>query len=178
MATCCVTLAGIARDCKDSAGGIKRVWIACFDDVTAKTVSGEEITALTLATGATGFKEYRFRKETGSLTMNIQTDRVNGTSYWENDLVLQFTKLETAKRIEIQALVIGDTVVIVEDNNGKYWYLGYDEPVDLSEGTGETGTAWADFNGYNITLQDISKEHPYEVTQAVIDKISGVTPAP
>lgn len=165
---CCTTISGIAQDCLGSIGGIKRVWISCYDGVKT-TVTDNMITAIT----GGSFKAFSFRPQTGSLTMNFTKDNTTGTAYSENTLVMQFTRLETAKKIEIDALLIGDVVCIVEDNNGKYWYLGTDNPVNLSEGSGETGTAFTDFNGYNITLIDYSKVHPFEVTQTVIDSITG-----
>jgi hypothetical protein len=79
--------------------------------------------------------------------------------------------METVKRVEITALALGDLAVIVKDANGKYWYLGKDEPVNASAGDGQTGTARSDANRYTITLQDNSLQMPYEVSSSVIDGI-------
>ena len=81
--------------------------------------------------------------------------------------------METTKRVEMTALAIGDLAVIVKDANGKYWYLGYDEPVNASAGDGQTGTARGDSNRYTLTLQDESLGLPYEVLASVI---SGLLP--
>ena len=85
------------------------------------------------------------------------------------DLLLQFNRMETTKRVEISALAVNDLVAIVKDANGVYWYLGYDEPVNASAGDGQTGTARGDANRYTITLQDNSKEMPMEVEASIID---------
>ena len=66
---------------------------------------------------------------------------------------------------------------IVLDSNGKYWFLGYDFPISASAATGQTGTAFADFGGYNVTLTDNSKEFPYEVPASIIETLT-ITPAP
>ena len=68
-------------------------------------------------------------------------------------------------------MATGEMAVIVKDNNGKFWYLGYDEPVMASAGDGQTGTAASDANRYSITLQDQSLAFPYEVEASVIDTI-------
>ena len=57
----------------------------------------------------------------------------------------------------------------VKDANGKYWYLGKDEPVNASASDGQTGTARGDTNRYSITLQDTSLEMPYEVSDSIIE---------
>jgi hypothetical protein len=79
--------------------------------------------------------------------------------------------MQTQARVEITALAMGDLAVIVKDANGKYWYLGKDEPVNASAGDGQTGTARGDANRYTITLQDESKEMPYEVDSSIVDAL-------
>lgn len=166
MSNCCVTLKGITRGCDTFMGGIEKVFIACFDDVTEVTATEEVITAITAKEDT--FKEFSFRKQTGSVTTTITKDENSGSTFYESNIVLQFAKQETAKRVEIGALAVGDLVVIVKDNNGTYWYFGKDFPVTLKEGTGETGTAFGDFNGYNLTLADFAKELPIEVSEEAI----------
>lgn len=172
MAGCCLSLAGIVRDCEPNVGGIKRVWIACKDQVTTVTISDSMITALA---PVNIWHEYEFRPYTGNFTSTFTNDVTIGSTYWENSIVLQFTRLETAKKIEIEMLAQSDVVVIVLDNNGKYWYFGYDNPVYLTEGTAETGTALADFNGYNLTLTSTERYHPFEVTEAAMEPIINPT---
>lgn len=163
---CIQTLSGLAKDCSPSMGGIVEVYIANFSDVTAKTVTDGKISAITMASSAT-FKSYSFPKNTGSLTSTYNVAD-GGNKYVSSDLVLQFSRMETAKRVEITALAVSDLAIIVKDANGKYWYLGYDEAVNLSAGDGQTGTARGDANRYSITLQDNSWEMPYEVDGSII----------
>lgn len=164
---CIQTLSGLAKDCAANMGGIVEAYIANFDDVTEVTVSSGIITAITMATSAK-FKKYNFAKNTGSLTSTYTMDPASGVKFVTSDLVLQFNRMQTTARVEISALALADTVVIVKDANGKYWYLGYDEPVTASAGDGQTGTARSDANRYTITLQDNSHEMPYEVDSAII----------
>lgn len=171
---CCRKLSGIIRDCDSNIGGITRAFIACFDSVQKPTVTADQISAIVGATGENPeWHEYEFRKETGSVTTTITRDDANGSLYYESAIVLQFTKQETSKRLEINAIAVGDIAVIIEDNNGKFWYFGFDYPVTLGDGTAETGTAFADLNGYNITLNDLSKELPYELSAAAIAQLTG-----
>lgn len=164
---CTQTLAGLAKDCSPNMGGIVEALIANFDDVTAATVTDNIISAISMATSAK-FKRYNFAKNTGNLTSNYTIDAASGVKYVASDLLLQFNRMETTKRVEISALALGDLVVIVKDSNGKYWYLGKDEPVNASAGDGQTGTAKSDANRYTITLHDESAEMPYEVDSSII----------
>ena len=53
--------------------------------------------------------------------------------------------------------------MMVQDANGRYWFLGKDMPVMASAGGAESGTAYTDGNRYTITLQDNSKDYPFEI---------------
>ena len=169
---CLQTLSGLARDCSSNMGGILEVLIANADDVTGVTLSEGIISTISMATTAK-FKRYTFPKNTGSLTSTYNIDRASGVQYVSSELLLQFNRMETQKRVEITALALGDLVCIVKDANGKYWYLGKDEPVNASASDGQTGTARSDANRYTITLLDESKEMPYEVDASIVEALVG-----
>lgn len=166
---CCGTLQGIPLDCERGVGGIIKAWIACRDNINV-TIADGEITAISPSDLDT-WHEFLFRKQTGSVTTTITTDDAAGTLYYESAIVLQFTKQETSKRLAINALGLSDLAIIIQDSNKRYWYFGYDYGVTLTDGSAETGTALADFNGYNITLTDLSRELPYEVTPEAMESI-------
>ena len=175
---CLITIAGITLDCQPSLGGIKQVWITQYADVESVTVSndpdgnGDMISAITLKASAVWYN-YQFRKGTGSLTSTLNVDETAGTNYVSNELALVFTKMETTKRVEIAALSIGQLAVVVEDSNGKYWFLGKDDYVSASAGTGVTGTAKGDQNAYTLTLSTDSDSYPYELSEAAIKSVLG-----
>lgn len=171
---CLITIAGITLDCESSLGGIKQVWITQYDNVKSVTVDDEtnQISAITLESDAKWYN-YQFRKGTGSLTSTLNVDETAGTNYVSNELALVFTKMETKKRIEIAALSIGQLVVVVEDSNGKYWFLGKDDYVSASAGTGVTGTAKGDQNAYTLTLATDSESYPYELSGEAIQSVVG-----
>ena len=170
--SCSQTLSGIVRDCSPSMGGIAEVYIANFDDVSTVTVTDEKISAITMAASAK-FRKYAFRKGTGSFTSTLNVDAANGISYVSTDIVLQFNRMETTKRVEMAALAVNELVVIVKDANGVYWYFGKDEPVTASAGDGATGTARGDANRYTITLQDNAKTFPMEVKADIVEPLVG-----
>jgi hypothetical protein len=164
--SCTQTLSGISRDCLGNNGGIRKVWLANFDNVSSLTVSAGAITAITMA-NSEKFKLYEFPRNTSSLSSNYAVNAENGTSYVETDLLMVFTRMDTSKRLEIVAIAQGNLVAIVEDNNGNKWYLGKDYPVTINAGDGLTGTARGDRNGYSVTLRDESAELPFPFTGTI-----------
>lgn len=174
MAYCNQTLGGITLDCTNSLGGIRRVFIANYGDVLNVEVGdGDVIGAENITmSGDAKFKSYQFRKQTGSMTSTLTVDETAGINYVSTELSLVFTKMETPKRIEMAAIAIGQLAVIVEDSNGKYWYLGYDDYVSASAGGANTGTAKGDQNAYTLTLKDESTTYPYEITEEAVKKIA------
>lgn len=175
---CTQTLNGLAFDCAPSMGGIVAVWLANKTDVAGVTLTDGIIDEITMNNnGATPpvdyqFKKYAFPRNTGSMSSNYTFDKTTGANFVVTDLVITFTKMETSKRVELTAMAQSELVAVVKDANGKYWYLGYDEPLTPSAGDGLTGTARADRNGYSFTLQDNSLEMPYEVDEGALEAVA------
>lgn len=171
MACNSYTLTGLNTICKESSfGGIKEVLIALFDDVASTSVdSSTHLLTPTMASGKK-FKQYKLLKSTGGLTSTLNTSETT-TSYFTNEVTLQFMKMETTKRLEMMALMLSACAAIVKDANDKYWYLGKDNYVECSAGSAATGTAASDANHYELTLSDTSAELPYEVDATVISSI-------
>ena len=164
---CNQTLNGLVRDCQPSMGGIVEAHAINKEYIEKITAEEGVVKTITLTEGEK-FKSYYFNRNTGSMTSNYTLDPATGVRYVTTDLVLQFNRMETTKRIEVTALAQNELALIVKDANGKYWLLGKDEPVMATAGEGVTGTARGDRNGYGITLQDTSLEMPYEVDAELV----------
>lgn len=170
MACNTVTLNGIDARCETSAGGIKRVLIANIDDVNEITI--DPTTSIITAIDAAGkFAEWKFRKNTGSLSTSLASDPAIGNTTVTTELNLQFTKAEAVKRLEIQSAINAAAIVIVEDMYGQYILLGNENEVVVSAASMVTGTAAADLNGFTLTLQDISTELPHFVEAGIIAEL-------
>lgn len=169
---CSQVLNGIAAACETNVGGIREVFIANYDDVTAIEVdeTSHMIDTITMDTGKK-FLKYFFKKNTSSLTSTLNVDPTAGVNFVQSDLALVFAKQETTKRMEIAKLSLGELRVIVKDANGKYWFLGQEEFVSATAGTAETGVNRTDGNRYTITLTDYSSSYPYEVDPSIISTL-------
>ena len=164
---CNITLSEQNLDCRDSMGGIVEVYALADrgDIISINETSGSTgmISGFTLEAGS-AFVTYKLRKNTGSLVNTYNISEENGTTFVRSELTLVFHKMDTSKRLEISALAIGNMAMIVKDSNGKYWFLGKDEPVTMASGTSQTGVAKGDKNGYDVVLACEGKQEPWEVT--------------
>lgn len=168
MATICsATFAGLPVDCDASQGGLQRVLVANFSDVKEVTATSGKITAVSMQSSKK-FVVYELAPDVSSMTTTMNKNVQNGSLFFTTDVALTFLKMDTIKRTEVEAMSAAHMAVIVEDKNGKYWYLGKDEAVMASAGEDGTGTARGDANKYGITLQDNAKQRPYEVETSVI----------
>lgn len=177
MACKSIALSGIGLGCKDHFGGIKELYLideASVGEITYDT-EGKKITAINILDDAK-FKTYRFRKGTSSMTSTMNTDEAAGTLSVQTNVELQFSKMETSKRLEIMGMCLGSMKGIVLDNNGIYWFLGADAPISATAATGVTGTAFSDFGGYTVTLTDDSKEFPFEIDKEAIADLIQAAP--
>lgn len=163
MASCTsYTLKGLNAGCKDSVGGVAKIWLADFEAVNW-TIDASTHLATPDATSA--FKVYNLRRGAASMTSTL-TVNDNAGSYFSTEVAMQFLKMENAKRLEVMAMLMGQCTGVVKDRNGKYWAIGVENPLEGSAGTGETGTAASDANQYSVTISVDDAELPREITDA------------
>jgi len=164
---CDFTLSGMYLDCASMAG-VKKVYIS--QNEYTPTIENNKITEIGGKSGE--WFEYRFRPQTASMEIVLNKDATVGSAYYTTQLTMSFNKMDTAKRLEMSALFIGQFSVIVLDQNETYWFLGLSNPVEAVDGGGGTGLNFNDANGYNIVLQDLSRKIPYEIdADAVLEVI-------
>lgn len=163
MASCTsYTLSGLNAGCKDSVGGVAKVWLA---DFSAVNWAIDASTHLATPDATTAFKVYNLRKGAASMTSTL-TVNDNAGSYFTTEVAMNFLKMENAKRLEVMAMLMGQATGIVKDRNGKYWAIGVENPLEGSAGTGETGTAASDANQYTVTISVDDAELPREITDS------------
>ena len=150
----CELTTGVSVGCKDSAGGIKEMYFANKSNVSAITQDGDgQVTAIT---NSGSWYKYNPRNATSTFMDNPRANRTNGTSYFEQGATLILTKMEQSKRNEIILLAKANMLVIVKDQNDRYWLLGQDNGIEMADSEAGAGTELEDMNGY--TLQFEGKE--------------------
>lgn len=166
--SCTQTLSNINVDCGANKGGVVELLAQTRSAVASITVTDGKVTAITMADTTPPAAKFAFRKQASGLTSTLNIDQAAGVKFVSSEMAMRFAKMDTSKRTAIQAMSDSELYCIVKDENGKYWLLGYDNPVTISAGTGATGTAFTDANEYTITLSDTSNEFPYEVAESAV----------
>jgi hypothetical protein len=172
--TACYNTANICKGCRDTVGGVKAAYVVagCVTGTT-ENANGEILTV-----GATGGTVYTFQveKNTSNFIETITPSLENGTVFYQQDLTLVFFKLQQDTRNQLRLLAQNTNLkVFVETNDGSIWYLGEDFGMFLSAGTGETGTAFGDRNGYSITLQGLEKDPCRQLAGSLQSTLVGLT---
>ena len=167
----CGLTTGYTLGCRDAAGGIKEVRIAVLNATGTVATNGSG--TVTGFTGyGTSFYEYDLTKATSQMTETANVSLENGTVFYQQDVQFIINKLQVAVRNELRLLARNRVLAIVRDQNDRYWLLGAANGCDMSAGTAQTGTAFGDRSGYDITLTGMETEPMYLVSGTLL---SGIT---
>lgn len=160
---------GIGKDCEPSIGGIKTLLLNLFDNVADGVIHIDaetgKITQIMLKDTDEGskFRYFALPKNVANLQSSLTPTADNGRPFVTNVLTLVFNRMDTSKRMAISAMAVSDLCAIVQDYNGKWWFIGKDEPLSANGGDSGTGAAKTDRNGYGINLQSEEYSYPYEI---------------
>ena len=149
----CNLATGRAVPCKDVVGGIQKVFFVDFGGLGDVTYTADEITD---ASGTFSAYEYDL-KGGSSLEQTITSSRETGTTFFEQVLTLNLTKLSKEDNVQIKLLAYGRPQVAVVDNNGNAFMMGVEFGAEVTGGTVATGTAMGDLSGYSLTLSASEK---------------------
>lgn len=163
----CALTQGYSLDCKDSAGGVKNVWIANFSNVSGVTAANGIITAIAKANNGRFWKYEQYRG-TSEAFEDITGSPENGTVFYAQTVNIALRKMQASIRNEIKLLAAALTVMVVQDKNDKYWYFGETHGMDLNTGKISTGKALGDKNGYDLTFTGEEPSPAQEVSSSVI----------
>jgi hypothetical protein len=147
----CALTTGYALGCRDSVGGIKTIYVQGWNATGTVNTNGSG--TVTGFTGfSSGFYEYDLTKATSSLTETLNASIENGSIYYTPEVTFTINKLQVAVRNELRLLARNRLLVIVQDNNNRYWVLGAANGLEATAGTAGSGTAFGDRSGYEMTL--------------------------
>lgn len=148
--------------CRDNIGGIQRVYIGCYDsDVIFGLTASNEVVSVSGPT----VSYYKFEQEieTGSFLQNGQFSTENGTSFYEQTAEITLHKMDITNRNRISTLGQGKWRIIILDQRGVYWLMGYQNPVRVSASNPSLGKAYGDLNGAILTFLTKEPEPAYVI---------------
>lgn len=151
----CYITSGLQLGCSDGIGGIKKIYVVGNGGtVTGYTYDADG--AITGATSTTGTTIYGFqlKRNTSSLTQNIQKNFENGTIFFDQELLAVFFKYDQDKRNQLKVLSQNDQIQIIAiDQNDVQYLLGQVNGMYLSAGNAGTGVQFGDRNGFTLTFK-------------------------
>lgn len=165
--TGCALTTDYSFGCGQGAGGVKTFWIIEYDNVTAMAESSGLITGITKASGKV-FRRYQLVVETSHTEETITGNRQNGTLFYAQSVTLIINKQQLAVRNELLLMARGLVRIIAEDNNNTWRMYGFENGLAANSGTINSGTAWADRNGYEIVFTGNEEEPAPFVDESVI----------
>ena len=162
----CDLIKGHSIGCRDGIGGVVTLWFAQFDEATLTLASGE-VTDLEM--GSAHLHGYHMKRGVGSITETATGSSENGTVFYTQTAVLKFNKLSKEYQNELRLIAQQRLVIFAELNElndagvRTVIALGAHNGCELSTGTGSSGTALGDFNGYEWSFEAQEPFPMYEV---------------
>ena len=158
-------------DCARGIGGIETIYLASKSTVTGTTVDANFVVTGITMSGSAVFYEYEMTQETASYTDTPTGDLANGSLFYEQILTLIFNRANSTLRNQVKVIAEGATVAIVKTRDGNYILLGEETGLEITSGTGGSGTAAGDRNGYELALRSVAKEPAKFVNSSVFADI-------
>jgi hypothetical protein len=159
----CVLTSGYTIGCRDNIGGIQEVYIGTWNgaDLTYGITASGAISSF----GGTWSTFFTFEQEveTGSFTENGVYSTENGTAFYEGTLEITLQKFDAAVRNKVLILGQGKWRILILDQRGTYWLMGFQNPIRVSAATPGLGKAFGDLNGAVITFLSKEPEPVHEV---------------
>tara|TARA_R110000796_G_scaffold67409_2_gene154482 strand:- start:2339 stop:2881 length:543 start_codon:yes stop_codon:yes gene_type:complete len=171
----CDITSGFTLGCRDNSGGIKNIYILSG---SVTTVTGYENGFITDIAGSGELYQFELAKQTGDFTETINASTENGTVFYEQVINAPFHKMQSSTRNQIKVLAQNPALtVVVETNNGQddkigvFFLAGQQNGMTLSGGTGQTGTAFGDLNGYSLSF---TGQEPLPASEISGSNLAGV----
>ena len=154
----CDITRGRLIDCKDQIGGLKAIFIAksYSNNVSATaTINTTEMTTAGFANwsccgGTVTVFKYDLVPNLSSMTVTINSDNANGTTFFTQSLSVTLQKIDHDMTNELRLMAYSRSHIFVQDTNDIVFLLGIDNGCHVSGGTVITGTAKGDLTGYTI----------------------------
>jgi hypothetical protein len=143
-------------------GGIKHIHIANQSSITY-----DEPASGVIDTVAGTFFKYELPINTAQFTETVTSSEQTGTTFYTTELTIQLPKLTAALRNELKLMAQAKLAVVATDRNNVQWVLGYENGVNLTTGTGATGTAMGDLNGLTLTFSTNETSPIVELTEVL-----------
>lgn len=168
----CLLTSGVTRSCGFQFGGLKKVYIANFEEVTGVTYQTDgTITGITMSSGKVWY-QFEYEPNTAQKLEELVAGAVS--RFVNQTLNMKLAGVTQAKKVVLDSLANATLSVILQTQDDKYWYYG--EPTK-SAGLRATvlsidsGTAQADDAAVTITLVGGNLGYAAAVSSTVVASV-------
>lgn len=144
----CNLSAGRQEVCKESIGGLQGVY---FINYTTSSFTKDGSGLVTAVPSGSVLYYYQL-KGSSAYTETVNSSRNNGTTFFNQQLVLNLKKLTNEMTTQLKLMAYGRPQIIVWTNNGDALLVGEHLGADVTAGTISTGGALGDLYGYSVTF--------------------------
>ena len=153
--------------CRDTVGGVKAIYFAQLDEVSAyaegTSAAVGSLVTFTLG-GSDDIYKYNLKRGTASCTETITGSSENGTVFYTPSVQIMLNKLTKEDQNQIKLLASQRLVIFLELNeiitatgHNVLLALGLENGMELNSGTNTTGAAFGDMNGYTWTFDGMER---------------------
>lgn len=163
----CNLIAGYTIDCREAVGGIDAVFFIEHANITSFGESSGTITAMTKASGKRFWKFEVPSRSTANASSNPVGSTENGTLFFDQTVTLPVNQRDATTRNIVTALAKNKVIAVTKDKDSVFrmYFKGYGG--FLEGGTGQTGAAAGDANGYVLPFVGQEKEDFFVVSASV-----------
>lgn len=168
----CLLSAGVTRECGFQFGGLKKVYIGNYSEVTGVTYETDGTVSGITMSGATKFFEFEYELDTAQKLEELQVGAVS--RFVNQTLTFKLAHITQAKTKVLEELANAILSAIVQTTDGTYWLFGDPNKSNGLKATVisiDSGTAKGDDATATVTLVGASLGYSDEVNANVITSI-------
>jgi len=143
----CDLTAGRTRPCKESLGGLGKLYFFNYVENPFTVVNGVATAINPLLTEAF---EFDLEGDGNNVSESLVSDRNAGTSVNTQTSTFVLKKIDATTSAQMNLLAKGFPMAVVKDRNGIYHAIGIDDGIDFTV-VQSTGGAKAELNGFTLT---------------------------
>ena len=155
---------GRIEQCKDSVSGLKAIYFINFDDVDSDNVTYDATDTDVIDSwepaAPLNLYKYELKSTANSFNTAINTSRDNGTTFFEQTLVINLKRQDFATHKNIKLLAYGRPRIVVRTMTDQFFLMGLDQGADMASGQISSGSELGSFNGYESLTFVAAEEVP------------------
>lgn len=163
---------GYSRPDADNIGGVDEIVVAQLEDIdkTNSTISDGEITALAMNSTKKGYRFFLEENLTNFQDVLTITEG-NGTRMADQTVTMILNDMKKSTRNNLMDVATNWVVLFMKTSQGTWKVLGWDYGLKMRTGSGDSGTAKADRNGFTVAFGGQQKGLAYDIDGSLVTAI-------